>query len=62
LEIKLAAGEPFDDEHGTGAHRTSEMSCCVRIVWAVRAEQIAAKGQHIATSAISEKSEVADAD
>ena len=43
MEIKLAAGEPFDDEHGTGAHRTSEMSCCVRIVWAVRAEQIAAK-------------------
>jgi len=43
LEIKLAAGEPFDDEQGTGAHRTSEMSCCVRVVWAVRAEQIAAK-------------------
>ena len=42
LEIKLAAGEPFDDEHGAGANRTSQMSCCVRLVCAVRAEQIAA--------------------
>ncbi len=38
------------------------MSWCVRLVDAVRAEQIAAACQHIATSAISEKSEVADAD
>jgi hypothetical protein len=62
LEIKLAAGQPFNNEHGTGANRTSQMSCWVRLVCAVRAEQIAAAGPHIATSAISEKSEVADAD
>jgi hypothetical protein len=28
LEIKLAAGQPFNDEHGAGANRTSQMSCC----------------------------------
>ena len=42
LEIKLAIGQPFNSEHGTGANRTSQMSCCVRLVCAVRAEQIAA--------------------
>jgi hypothetical protein len=42
LEIKLGAGQPFNNEHGTGAHRTSQMSGCVRLVCAVRAEQIAA--------------------
>ena len=26
LEIKLAAGQPFNDEHGAGANRTSPMS------------------------------------
>ena len=42
LEIKLAAGQPFNNEHRTGANRTSPMSWCVRLVGAVRAEQIAA--------------------
>jgi hypothetical protein len=42
VEIKLAAGQPFNNEHGTGANRTSQMSCCVRLVCAVRAEPIAA--------------------
>jgi hypothetical protein len=42
LEIKLAAGQPFNNEHGTGAHRTSQMSGCVRLVCAGRAEQVAA--------------------
>jgi len=42
LEIKLAAGQPFNNEHGTGANRTSQMSCCVRLVCALRAEQVAA--------------------
>ena len=42
LEIKLATGQPFDSEHGTGANRTAQMGCCVSIAWAVRAEQIAA--------------------
>ena len=42
LEIKLAAGQPFNNEHGTGANRTSPMRWCVRLVCAVRAEQIAA--------------------
>ena len=42
LEIKLAAGQPFNNEHGTGANRTSQMSCCDRLVCAVRAEQIVA--------------------
>jgi hypothetical protein len=41
LEIELAAGQPFNNEHGTGANRTSPMSWCVRLVGAVRAEQIA---------------------
>lgn len=31
LEIKLAAGEPFDDEHGTGANRTAQMGGCVSL-------------------------------
>jgi hypothetical protein len=42
LEIKLAAGQPFNNEHGTGANRTSQMSCCVGLVCALRAEQVAA--------------------
>jgi hypothetical protein len=57
LKIKLAAGQPFNNEHRTGANRTSPMSWCVRLVGAVRAEQIAAipglspaipaKGRHL---------------
>ena len=42
LEIKLAIAQPFNSEHGTGANRTSQMSCCVRLVCALRAEQVAA--------------------
>ena len=42
LEIKLAAGQPFNNEHGAGANRTSQISGCLRLVCAVRAEQIAA--------------------
>ena len=42
LEIKLAIGQPFNGEHGTGANRTAQMGCCVSLVCAVRAEQIAA--------------------
>ena len=42
LEIKLAAGQPLNNEHRTGADRTSQMSWYVRLVCAVRAEQIAA--------------------
>jgi hypothetical protein len=42
LEIKLAIGQPFNSEHGTGADRTAQMGCCVSLAWAVRAEQIAA--------------------
>jgi hypothetical protein len=42
LEIKLAAGQPFNNEHRTGANRTSPMSWCVRLVCAVHAEQITA--------------------
>ena len=42
LEIKLVAGQPFNSEHGTGANRTSQMNCCVRLVCALRAEQVAA--------------------
>src|SRR6266487_2650802 len=29
LEIKLAIGQPFNSEHGTGANRTARMGCCV---------------------------------
>ena len=42
LEIKLAIGQAFNSEHGTGANRTARMGCCVSLVGAVRAEQIAA--------------------
>jgi hypothetical protein len=42
LEIKLAIGQPFNSEHGTGTNRTAQMDCCVSLAWAVRAEQIAA--------------------
>ena len=42
LEIKLAIGQPFNGEPGTGANRTAQMGCCVSLAWAVRAEQIAA--------------------
>ena len=41
LKIKLAAGQPFNNEHRTGANRTSPMSWWVRLVGAVRPEQIA---------------------
>ena len=42
LEIKLAIGQPFNNEHGAGANGTWQMSCCVRVVCAVHAEEIAA--------------------
>ena len=42
LEIELGIGQPFNGEHGTGANRTAQMSCCVSLAWAVRAEQTAA--------------------
>jgi hypothetical protein len=42
LKIKLAAGQPFNNEHRTGANRTSPVSWGLRLVGAVRAEQIAA--------------------
>ena len=31
LEIKLAVGQPFNSEHGTGANRTAQMGYCVSL-------------------------------
>ena len=61
--MKLAAGHPFENEHGTGTNGTTQlggnlgMSCTVD-----QAEQSTAACEHAATPAVCEKAEVADAD
>jgi len=63
LEIKLAAGQPFDDEHGTGANRTAQLGSDLRMSCAALCtKQSTAACEHTATPAVREKSEVADAD
>jgi hypothetical protein len=61
--VKLAAGHPFDDEHGTGANRTAQLGSDLRMSFAALcSKQSAAACEHAATPAVGEKAEVADAD
>src|SRR5258708_36834077 len=61
--MKLATAHPFNDEHGTAANGTAQLggglgiSCTV-----VCTKQSTAAYEHIATPAVGEKAEVADAD
>ena len=58
----MAAGQPFDDEHGTGADRTAQLCSRVRITCTGRcAEQDAAACKRISALAVGKESEVADA-
>ena len=60
--MKLAAGQPFDEEHGTGANRTAQLCSHVRITCTDRcAEQNAAVRERSSAFAVGEESEVADA-
>ena len=62
MEVKLAAGEPFDNEHDAGACWSAQAG---RFVWigACRcAEQNAAAFERSTSSAVGEESEVTDAD
>jgi len=61
MEVKLAAGQPFDNEHDAGACWTAHAG---RLVWngACRyAEQHAAAFERDTPSAVGEESEVTDA-
>ncbi len=61
MEVKLAAGEPFDNQHDAGACWTAQAG---RLGWigACRcAEQNAAAFERSTSSAVGEESEVADA-
>ena len=61
-EIELAAGHPFDDEHGASADRTAQLSSDLGIACAGRcAEQNAATRESISAPPVGEESEVADA-
>ena len=61
-EIELAAGQPFDDEHGAGAERTAQLSGDLRVACAGRSAELnAAACKRISALAVGEKSEVANA-
>jgi len=61
-EIELAAGHPFDDEHGASADWTAQLSSDLGIACAGRcAEQNAATRESISAPPVGEESEVADA-
>ena len=61
MEVKLAAGEPFDDQHDAGAGWTAQAGWLGRIGACRRAEQSAAAFERSTPSAVGEESEVADA-
>ena len=61
MEVKLAAGKPFDDQHDAGAGWTAQTGRIGRIDAGRRAEQSAAAFERSAPSAVGEESEVADA-
>lgn len=61
--MKLAAGQPFDDEHGAVTDGTAQLGSDLRITCAgCCTEQYAAACERIAAPAVGKKSEVADAD
>jgi hypothetical protein len=61
--MKLATGDPFDDEHGTGANGTAQLGSDIRMSCATfYAKQSTAACEHIAAPAVGKKAEVADAD
>ena len=61
MEVKLAAGEPFDDEHDAGACWTAQAGRLGRIDACRCAEQNAAAFERSTSPAVGEESEVADA-
>jgi hypothetical protein len=53
----------FDDEHWFGAPRTARLTACHKLLWGRHgAEECAAAQQRFGSSAVGEKTEVADAD
>ena len=60
MEVKLAAGEPFDNEHDAGACWTAQAGWFRQIDRCRRAEQSAASFERRAASAVGEQAEVAD--
>ena len=62
MEVKLTAGEPFDDEHDAGACWTARARRVGRIGACCCAEQNAAPFERSTSSAVGEESEVTDAD
>jgi hypothetical protein len=61
-KVKLGAGHSFDDEHHAGASGTAQLSALGGMICASRrAEQLAATLERITPFAVSEETEVADA-
>ena len=62
-EVKLSAGDPFNDQHGSGANRTSHQVVCRREISAGRcAQQLAAACEGGLPSSVGKQPEVTDAD
>ena len=60
---QLATAHPFNDEHGTAANGTAQLGGDLGIrCTVVCTKQSTAAHEHIATPAVGEKAEVADAD
>ena len=63
LEVKLSAGEPFDDQHGCRACGTTWQGRCFGALCRCNcAEQLAAALERSSASSVGEEAEVADAD
>jgi hypothetical protein len=63
VKMKLATGQPFDDEHGAGANRTAQLGSDSRMSCATfYAKQSTAACEPMAAPAVGKKAEVADAD
>jgi hypothetical protein len=61
MEVKLAAGEPFDDQHDASTVGTARSGWLGRIDAGRYAEQLAATLQRSTPLAVGEESEMADA-
>ena len=61
MEVKLAAGEPLDNQHDTGACGTAQTGRLGRSDAGCYTEQSAAAFEHSTPSAVGKESEVTDA-
>jgi len=62
MEVKLSAGEPFNNKHDAGARWTAQAGWLGRIDGCGHAEQRTAAFEGRTASAVGEEAEVADAD